>query len=79
VNNLTNILNLVTWSTLQLVREILREASRSGKSIEQLLDEAEKQTELNDALITSLKAKLSQAQDALITSLKAKLSQAQGE
>jgi hypothetical protein len=58
VNNLTNILNLVTWSSLQLVREILREASRSGKSIEQLLDEAEKQTELNNDLIESLRDRL---------------------
>jgi predicted translin family RNA/ssDNA-binding protein len=58
VNNLTNILNLVTWSALQLVREILREASRSGKSIEQLLDEAEKQTELNNDLIESLRDRL---------------------
>lgn len=58
MNNLTNILNLVTWSALQLVREILREASRSGKSIEQLLDEAEKQTELNNDLIESLRDRL---------------------
>jgi len=58
VNNLTNILNLVTWSALQLVREILRESSRSGKSIEQLLDEAEKQTQLNDDLIESLRDRL---------------------
>jgi predicted translin family RNA/ssDNA-binding protein len=58
VNNLTNILNLVTWSALQLVREILREASRSGKSIEQLLDEAEKQTQLNNDLIESLRDRL---------------------
>jgi len=58
VNNLTNILNLVTWSALQLVREILREASRSGKTIEQLLDEAEKQTELNNDLIESLRDRL---------------------
>ncbi len=58
MNNLTNILNLVTWSSLQLVREILREASRSGKSIEQLLDEAEKQTELNNDLIESLRDRL---------------------
>lgn len=58
MNNLTNILNLVTWSALQLVREILREASRSGKSIEQLLDEAEKQTQLNNDLIESLRDRL---------------------
>lgn len=58
MNNLSNILNLVTWSALQLVREILREASRSGKSIEQLLDEAEKQTQLNNDLIESLRDRL---------------------
>jgi urease gamma subunit len=58
VNNLTNILNLVTWSALQLVREILREAARSGKSVEELLAEAEQQTELNNDLIESLRDRL---------------------
>lgn len=55
-------LNLIAWFALQIYRERLREASRSGKSIGDLLAEAEAQTQLNDSLITSLKAKLAEAQ-----------------
>ena len=55
-------LNLIAWFALQIYRERLREASRSGKTIGELLAEADAQTQLNDSLITSLKAKLSQAQ-----------------
>jgi len=58
VTNATNILNLITWASLQLVREIMREASRSGKTVDQLLTEAEEQTNLNETLIASLRAKL---------------------
>lgn len=58
MSNLTEFLNLITWSALQLVREIMREASRSGKTIEQLLLEAEEQTQFNASLVASLKAKL---------------------
>ena len=55
-------LNLIAWFALQIYRERLREASRLGKSIGDLLAEAEAQTQLNDSLITSLKAKLAEAQ-----------------
>ena len=49
---------MITWLSLQLTREILREASRSGKSVEQLLKEAEDQTKANTATIAALRAKL---------------------
>lgn len=55
---ITEFLNLITWSALQLVREIMREASRSGKTIEQLITDAEAQTKVNAALVANLKAKL---------------------
>lgn len=54
-------LQFIQYSALQVIRELLREASRSGKSIEQLLTEAEAQTTINrkkaDALLELLKAK----------------------
>ena len=62
MNAINEFLNLITWFALQIYRERLREASRSGKTIGELLAEAEAQTQLNDSLITSLKAKLSEAQ-----------------
>jgi hypothetical protein len=62
VNAINEFLNLIAWFALQIYRERLREASRSGKTIGELLAEADAQTQLNDSLITSLKAKLSQAQ-----------------
>lgn len=58
MNGMTELLNMITWLSLQLTREILREASRSGKSVEQLLKEAEDQTKANTATIASLRAKL---------------------
>jgi len=61
----TEILNLITWMALQLTREILREASRSGKSVEQLLTEAEEQTKANKASIAALKARLEATLDDL--------------
>ena len=62
MNAINEFLNLIAWFALQIYRERLREASRSGKTIGELLAEADAQTQLNDSLITSLKAKLSQAQ-----------------
>ena len=54
-------LQFIQYSALQVIRELLREASRSGKSVEQLLTEAEAQTTINrekaDALLALLKAK----------------------
>ena len=58
MNGMTEILNTITWLSLQLTREILREASRSGKSVEQLLKEAEEQTKANTTAIAALRAKL---------------------
>jgi hypothetical protein len=52
------ILQMITYLSLQLTREILREASRSGKSVEQLLKEAEEQTKANTTAIAALRAKL---------------------
>lgn len=51
-------LQLIQYSAIQVLRELLREASRSGKTVETLLQEAEKQTGLNkekaDALLALL-------------------------
>jgi len=55
---MTELLQMITWLSLQLTREILREASRSGKTVEQLLKEAEDQTKANTAAIAALRAKL---------------------
>ena len=60
---MTEILQMITYLSLQLTREILREASRSGKTVEQLLKEAEDQTKANTAAIAALRAKL-EAMDA---------------
>lgn len=58
MNGMTELLQMITWLSLQLTREILREASRSGKTVEQLLKEAEDQTKANTAAIAALRAKL---------------------
>ncbi len=58
MSGMTELLNMITWLSLQLTREILREASRSGKSVEQLLAEAEAQTKANTTAIAALRAKL---------------------
>lgn len=55
---MNEILQMITYLSLQLTREILREASRSGKTVEQLLKEAEDQTKANTAAIAALRAKL---------------------
>ncbi len=55
---MNEILQMITYLSLQLTREILREASRSGKSVEQLLKEAEEQTKANTTAIAALRAKL---------------------
>lgn len=51
-------LQLITWSALQFLKEIMREAARSGKSIEELLASAEEQTALNDQAARDLIARL---------------------
>ena len=55
---MNEILQMITYLSLQLTREIFREASRSGKSVEQLLKEAEEQTKANTTAIAALRAKL---------------------
>lgn len=51
-------LQFIQYSAIQVLRELLREASRSGKTVETLLQEAEKQTGVNkekaDALLALL-------------------------
>jgi len=54
-------LQFIQYGALQIVRELMREASRSGKTIEQLLVEAERETTINrekaDALLELLRSK----------------------
>ena len=54
-------LQFIQYGALQIVRELMKEASRSGKSIEQLLVEAERETTINrekaDALLELLRSK----------------------
>lgn len=54
----TGFLNLITWSALELLRQILAESARSGKSVEELLDSAQAQTGINREIAASLLAKL---------------------
>lgn len=55
---MNNWLQLITWSALQFLKEIVREAARSGKSVEELLASAEAQTALNDQAARDLIARL---------------------
>lgn len=52
-------LQFIQYSALQIVKELLLEAQRSGKTVEQLVNEAEQKTGLNkekaDALLAKLK------------------------
>lgn len=52
-------LQFIQYSALQIVKELLLEAQRSGKTVEQLVNEAEQKTGLNkekaDALLEKLK------------------------
>lgn len=51
-------MNLTQFAILQILREVLKEASRQGKTIEQYLADAEKQTGLNRDKADELLAKL---------------------
>lgn len=51
-------LGLIQYIALQMLREVLREASRSGKTIEQLLSEAEERTNVNEDMANQILAKL---------------------
>lgn len=52
-------LQFIQYSALQIVKELILEAKRSGKTVEQLVNEAEQKTGLNkekaDALLVKLK------------------------
>lgn len=52
-------LQFIQYSALQIVKELILEAQRSGKTVEQLVNEAEQKTGLNkekaDALLAKLK------------------------
>lgn len=52
-------LQFIQYSALQIVKELILEAKRSGKTVEQLVNEAEQKTGLNkekaDALLAKLK------------------------
>ena len=54
-------LQFIQYGALQIVRELMKEASRSGKTIEQHLIEAERETTINrekaDALLELLRSK----------------------
>lgn len=58
---MNNWLQLITWSALQFLKEIVREAARSGKSVEELISEAEARTALNDQAASELIARLKAA------------------
>lgn len=58
---MNNWLQLITWSALQFLKEIVREAARSGKSVEELISEAEARTALNDQTASELIARLKAA------------------
>ena len=52
-------LQFIQYSALQIVKELILEAKRSGKTVEQLVNEAEQKTGLNkekaDALLAKMK------------------------
>lgn len=51
-------IQFITWSSLQLLKELLKEAARTGKSVEELIASAEEQTNLNDTTIQELLKRL---------------------
>lgn len=51
-------IQFITWSSLQLLKELLKEAARTGKSVEELIASAEAQTNLNDTTIQELLKRL---------------------
>ncbi len=54
--------NFITWSALEILKQIVAESARSGKSIAELIEEAQAQTKLNAAQIDELKARLQNPQ-----------------
>jgi len=55
---MTELLQFLQFTALQILREWLREAARNGKTIQELLDEADQQTEINQELAEQIIAKL---------------------
>jgi len=52
--NLGNLPSTITGFLLLILREIYREQARSGKSVEELLDSAIKQTGINESRIQEM-------------------------
>ena len=52
--NLGNLPSTITGFLLLILREIYREQARSGKSVEELLDSAIKQTGVNESRIQEM-------------------------
>ena len=55
-------INFITWSALEILKQIIAESARSGKSVSELIEEAQAQTKLNAAQIDELKARLTNPQ-----------------
>lgn len=58
--NLGNLPSTITGFLLLILREIYREQARSGKSVEELLDSAIKQTGVNESRIQEMLDKIEQ-------------------
>lgn len=56
--NLVEILNTLPSMILLIIQEILKESARTGKTPEQLLDEAAQQTAANEQQAADLLARL---------------------
>ena len=56
--NIVEILNIVNPSIILLMKEVLKESARIGKTPEQLLDEAGQQTAANEQQAADLLARL---------------------
>ncbi len=56
--NIVEILNTLPSMILLIIREILKESARTGKTPEQLLDEAGQQTAANEQQAADLLARL---------------------
>ena len=56
--NLVEILNTLPSMILLIIKEILKESARTGKTPEQLLDEAGQQTAANEQQAAALLARL---------------------
>jgi urease gamma subunit len=62
IGSATAWINFITWSALEILKQIVAESARTGKSIAELIEEAQAQTKLNAAQIDELKARLTNPQ-----------------